>query len=187
MTLARGLRRCRCDRDTSRTFPRPATVLERESHAQNLGEKRPAHGQSASRTIRNATDRKCGGKAFLVTWQGEVGMGFNRYAGALLASAAGMGISLGVTASFAADMPLKAPPHGRRAFGYARLLRRVVQECVHHAARSLGDEHWPYHANPRWAMRPTFTRARPASSIRSASTAMCGTTSGASRGPQTPQ
>ncbi len=37
-------------------------------------------------------------------------MGFNRYAGALLASAAGMGISLGVTASFAADMPLKAPP-----------------------------------------------------------------------------
>jgi hypothetical protein len=37
-------------------------------------------------------------------------MGFNRYAGALLASAAGMGISLGATASFAADMPLKAPP-----------------------------------------------------------------------------
>jgi hypothetical protein len=37
-------------------------------------------------------------------------MGFNRYAGALLASAAGLGMSLGVTASFAADMPLKAPP-----------------------------------------------------------------------------
>src|SRR5215472_15755699 len=41
-------------------------------------------------------------------------MGFNRYAGALLASAAGMGMSLvmslGVTASFAADMPVKAPP-----------------------------------------------------------------------------
>ena len=37
-------------------------------------------------------------------------MGFNRYAGALLASAAGLGVSLGVTASFAADMPLKAPP-----------------------------------------------------------------------------
>src|SRR5882724_10207753 len=55
-------------------------------------------------------DRKRGGKAFLGTWQGEVGMGFNRYAGALLASAAGLGVSLGVTASFAADMPLKAPP-----------------------------------------------------------------------------
>ena len=37
-------------------------------------------------------------------------MGFNRYAGALLASAAGLGMSLGVTASFAADLPLKAPP-----------------------------------------------------------------------------
>jgi hypothetical protein len=37
-------------------------------------------------------------------------MGFNRYAGALLASAAGLGMSLGVTASYAADMPLKAPP-----------------------------------------------------------------------------
>ena len=37
-------------------------------------------------------------------------MGFNRYAGALLASAAGLGMSLGVNASFAADMPLKAPP-----------------------------------------------------------------------------
>lgn len=37
-------------------------------------------------------------------------MGFNRYAGALLGSAAGLGISLGVTASFAADMPVKAPP-----------------------------------------------------------------------------
>ena len=37
-------------------------------------------------------------------------MGFNRYAGALLASAAGLGMSLGVTASFAADMPIKAPP-----------------------------------------------------------------------------
>jgi hypothetical protein len=37
-------------------------------------------------------------------------MGFNRYAGALLASAAGMGMSLGVTVSFAADMPVKAPP-----------------------------------------------------------------------------
>jgi hypothetical protein len=37
-------------------------------------------------------------------------MGFNRYAGALLASAAGFGMSLGVTASYAADMPLKAPP-----------------------------------------------------------------------------
>jgi hypothetical protein len=37
-------------------------------------------------------------------------MGFNRYAGALLASAAGLGMNLGVTASFAADMPLKAPP-----------------------------------------------------------------------------
>src|SRR5215470_5385947 len=42
--------------------------------------------------------------------QGEVGMGFNRHAGALLAGAAGIGISLGVTASFAADMPVKAPP-----------------------------------------------------------------------------
>jgi hypothetical protein len=37
-------------------------------------------------------------------------MGFNRYAGALLASVAGLGMSLGVTASYAADMPLKAPP-----------------------------------------------------------------------------
>ena len=37
-------------------------------------------------------------------------MGFNRYAGALLASAAGMSMSLGVTTSFAADMPIKAPP-----------------------------------------------------------------------------
>lgn len=37
-------------------------------------------------------------------------MGFNQYAGALLASAAGLGMSLGVTASYAADMPLKAPP-----------------------------------------------------------------------------
>src|SRR5690242_11940505 len=41
-------------------------------------------------------------------------MGFNRYAGALLASAAGLsmglGMSLGVTTSFAADMPIKAPP-----------------------------------------------------------------------------
>jgi hypothetical protein len=37
-------------------------------------------------------------------------MGFNRYAGALLASAAGLGMSLGVTASYAADMPVKAPP-----------------------------------------------------------------------------
>jgi hypothetical protein len=37
-------------------------------------------------------------------------MGFNRYAGALLASAAGLGMSLGATASYAADMPLKAPP-----------------------------------------------------------------------------
>jgi hypothetical protein len=37
-------------------------------------------------------------------------MGFNRYAGALLASVAGLGMSLGVTASFAADMPIKAPP-----------------------------------------------------------------------------
>jgi hypothetical protein len=37
-------------------------------------------------------------------------MGFNRYAGALLAGAAGLGMSLGVTASYAADMPVKAPP-----------------------------------------------------------------------------
>jgi hypothetical protein len=37
-------------------------------------------------------------------------MGFNRYAGALLAGAAGLGMSLGVTTSFAADMPVKAPP-----------------------------------------------------------------------------
>src|SRR5262245_53066054 len=51
-----------------------------------------------------------GVKAFLGTWQGEVGMGFNRYAGALLAGAAGLGMSLGATASFAADMPIKAPP-----------------------------------------------------------------------------
>src|SRR5215470_18970198 len=36
-------------------------------------------------------------------------MGFNQYAGALLASAAGLGMSLGVTASYAADMPVKAP------------------------------------------------------------------------------
>jgi hypothetical protein len=38
-------------------------------------------------------------------------MGFSRYAGALLASAAGMSMvmSLGVTTSFAADMPVKAP------------------------------------------------------------------------------
>ena len=37
-------------------------------------------------------------------------MGFNRYAGALLAGAASLGIGLGVTASYAADMPVKAPP-----------------------------------------------------------------------------
>ena len=37
-------------------------------------------------------------------------MGFNQYAGALLASAAGLTMGLGVTTSFAADMPIKAPP-----------------------------------------------------------------------------
>src|SRR5215510_16441847 len=109
MTLARGLRGDGCDRDLARTFPRPATVLETDSHAQKLGEDRPAHGQSASGTLRNATESECGGKAFLGTWK-EKGMGFNRYAGALLASAAGLGMSLGVTTSFAADMPVKAPP-----------------------------------------------------------------------------
>ena len=35
-------------------------------------------------------------------------MGFNRYAGALLVGAAGLGMSLGVTTSLAADMPIKA-------------------------------------------------------------------------------
>jgi hypothetical protein len=39
-----------------------------------------------------------------------MGMGFNRYAGALVAGATGLGMSLGVTTSFAADMPVKAPP-----------------------------------------------------------------------------
>jgi len=41
-------------------------------------------------------------------------MGFNQHTGALLAGAAGLGMSLvmslGVTASYAADMPVKAPP-----------------------------------------------------------------------------
>src|SRR5215470_593739 len=60
---------------------------------------------------RSGTPRlgNAGGKAFRVTWK-EKGMGFNQYTGALLAGAAGLGMSLGVTASYAADMPVKAPP-----------------------------------------------------------------------------
>src|SRR3954469_12522808 len=72
---------------------------------------RSAQPMTSSPQERSGTPRigSAGVRRFLGL-QGEVGMGFNRYAGALLASAAGLGMSLGVTASYAADMPLKAPP-----------------------------------------------------------------------------
>src|SRR4051794_39127713 len=127
MTLARALRRFRCDRDTSRTLLRPATVLERDSHAQNLGEKRSAHDQFASRTIRNATDRKRGGKAFLGTarrsWDWVQWICW-RVSGERW----GLGNELGGNWVIRTRHPVEGAPAGGRAVGYARLLRLVVQE-----------------------------------------------------------
>ncbi len=110
---------------------------------------RPGHDQSASRTIRNATDRKRGGQGVSWdlarrSWDGVQSICWRAPGGRC-----GLGdAAWGLRASFAADMPVKAPPPAVRAdLDVHGFFDRLVQERLHHAARSAGDEYRPDHAS----------------------------------------